>query len=106
MGQRMKEQKETHEKGSLSIENLGEVATMDHRSVDFGIQIAKDGRVWICINGIAFLRFKPKMMPKNNTRDLSVTITQSRRSTRRGRKGILLTCIDDVGKEYRFWYNI
>ena len=26
---------------------------------DLGIQVAKDGRVWVCINGIAFLRFKP-----------------------------------------------
>ena len=26
---------------------------------DFGIQIAKDGRVWICIDGVAFIRFKP-----------------------------------------------
>ena len=26
---------------------------------DFGIQIAEDGRVWICINGIAFIRFTP-----------------------------------------------
>lgn len=29
-------------------------------TVDFGIQIATDGRVWVCINGIAFLRFKPE----------------------------------------------
>jgi len=26
-----------------------------------GIQIAKDGRVWICLDGIALIRFKPKL---------------------------------------------
>ena len=24
-----------------------------------GIQTSEDGRIWICINGVAFLRFKP-----------------------------------------------
>jgi len=24
-----------------------------------GIQTSHDGRIWICINGVAFLRFKP-----------------------------------------------
>lgn len=55
----MKEVKETHQKGLISIENIP-----DQRSFigDLGIQIAKDGRVWVCINGIAFLRFKPEGM--------------------------------------------
>jgi len=55
----MKELKETHRKGLISIENMP-----DERSMigDLGIQIAKDGRVWVCINGIAFLRFKPEGM--------------------------------------------
>jgi hypothetical protein len=26
-----------------------------------GIQIAADGRVWICVNGISILRFRPKL---------------------------------------------
>jgi len=26
---------------------------------DIGIQTSEDGRIWICINGVAFLRFKP-----------------------------------------------
>jgi len=34
---------------------------------DLGVQVAADGRVWVCINGIAFLRFSPhpngKMAP-------------------------------------------
>lgn len=47
---------ETHQKGLITIEqNLisgGEIG-------DFGIQIAPDGRVWICVDGIAIIRFKP-----------------------------------------------
>lgn len=26
---------------------------------DVGVQIATDGRIWICVDGAAFLRFKP-----------------------------------------------
>jgi hypothetical protein len=26
---------------------------------DFGIQIGEDGRVWICFDGVAFIRFAP-----------------------------------------------
>jgi len=26
---------------------------------DVGIQIARDGRIWLCFNGGAFIRFKP-----------------------------------------------
>lgn len=55
----MQPMKETHERGILSIES--DVKTLT--DCDFGIQIAKDGRVWICINGKAFIRFKP--IPKN-----------------------------------------
>ena len=28
---------------------------------DLGIRIAEDGRVWICINGVSFIRFKPSL---------------------------------------------
>ncbi len=51
-----KELKETHTRGHLSVEaNFTSLS-----DCDFGIQIAEDGRVWICINGQAFIRFKPK----------------------------------------------
>ena len=52
---KLKEQKEIHTQGHLSVE-------ADIKSLldcDFGIQISVDGRVWICIDGIAFIRFKP-----------------------------------------------
>ena len=57
-----KELKETHWQGNISIENMPEELKShipSYMKGDFGIQIAKDGRVWICINGIAFLRFSP-----------------------------------------------
>ena len=54
----MKEYKETHQTGSLSIEKI--ITGTGIMECDFGIQIAKDGRIWICINGETFLRFKPK----------------------------------------------
>ena len=42
--------------GALSIES--EVRSM--RTCAFGLQRACDGRVWVCINGSAFVRFKPE----------------------------------------------
>ena len=60
----MKEYKETHQQGIISIENKELILDRDNDfsqiiKGDFGIQIAADGRVWVCINGVAFIRFKP-----------------------------------------------
>jgi hypothetical protein len=55
----MKELKETHIQGLISIEQ--DLTTKIFEG-DFGIQIAKDGRIWICVNGQALIRFKP--LPK------------------------------------------
>lgn len=52
----MKELPETHQKGMVSIE---QDLKKGIQLKDFGIQIAKDGRIWICIDGIATIRFKP-----------------------------------------------
>lgn len=64
----MKEYPETHQQGTISIENLpkefGLMFGPNGRPFmegDLGIGIAEDGRVWICIDGVAFLRFKPVM---------------------------------------------
>lgn len=56
MAQKVKEYPETHQQGIISIEN-----EMPHGAIkgDIGIQIATDGRIWVCINGVAFIRFKP-----------------------------------------------
>jgi hypothetical protein len=52
---------ETHEAGYIELHNLDEVQYMlrDREVNDLGIHIANDGRAWLCINGIAFIRFKP-----------------------------------------------
>lgn len=57
----MKPYEETHQDGYLSIEQ--DLLT-GLKECDFGIQIAKDGRVWVCIDGIALLRFRPHPKPK------------------------------------------
>ena len=54
----IKEYPETHQKGYISIEKPL-IQNMVEKVEDFGIQIANDGRIWICINGISVLRFKP-----------------------------------------------
>lgn len=45
---------ETHMYGQISIER-----DLKSGLGDFGIQIADSGQVWICINGVAAVRFKP-----------------------------------------------
>lgn len=30
------------------------------KNVEFGLQIAEDGRVWVCVNGACLFRFHPK----------------------------------------------
>ena len=54
----MKSYAETHQQGHLSIE---QELPRGMKNCDFGIQIAKDGRIWICIDGVAYLRFKPEV---------------------------------------------
>lgn len=58
MSQKLPVIKETHINGLITIENIPEFLV---HGGDFGIQISDDGRVWICINGIAFLRFSPRI---------------------------------------------
>lgn len=57
---------ETNQKGVISIENLPEEFGLrstpmgtPHMEGAFGIQIAEDGRIWVNVDGVAFLRFKP-----------------------------------------------
>jgi hypothetical protein len=64
---KIKPYEETHMDGIISLENnpidlSGNPPLREWPIVvtgDLGIQIAEDGRVWICINGVSFLRFKP-----------------------------------------------
>ena len=48
---------ETHQEGYISIEQSIGVGVKEG---NLGVQIADDGRIWICLNGIALIRFKPK----------------------------------------------
>lgn len=50
---------EFHQQGHLSIENLDLIMMITLQDCDVGLQVSKDGRIWVCINGVAFLRFKP-----------------------------------------------
>jgi len=52
---------EIHMEGFMSIEKDMKISG---QIVDFGIQIAEDGRVWICIDGQALIRFRPKERKK------------------------------------------
>jgi len=51
---------ETHQQGFLSIENQDFVDGVNQLDCDVGIQTHDDGRIWICVNGIAWIRFKPR----------------------------------------------
>jgi len=53
---RIKPYPETHQQGFITIEQKLFVGLIKG---DFGIQIASDGRVWVCIDGNAVIRFKP-----------------------------------------------
>jgi hypothetical protein len=52
---------ESHQQGRISIENCNFHKILGDKNIegDLGIQIARDGRIWICINGVAFIRFSP-----------------------------------------------
>lgn len=47
---------ETHQDGIISIEQNMEIGAVRG---DLGIQIASDGRIWVCLNGQALIRFQP-----------------------------------------------
>lgn len=62
----MKAYPETIQHGLISIENFpkgfglrSSPTGSSYIHGDFGIQVAEDGRIWVCVDGVAFLRFKP-----------------------------------------------
>ena len=57
-----KEYELQHGEGNISIDNIPE--NFNHKINDLGIQISENGKVWICINGISFLRFSPTYKPR------------------------------------------
>ena len=58
---KVKRYKETHMDGTILLEGsaLSYRQTPQMIQGDFGIEIAEDGRIWICVNGVSFLRFSP-----------------------------------------------
>ena len=50
------EYEERHFQGFITIEKSFPVTGF---TGDIGVQIAEDGRIWVCIDGAAFIRFKP-----------------------------------------------
>jgi len=48
---------ESHAYGLIEIINVPDKLVFNG---DIGIQIADDGRMWICRDGIALIRFKPE----------------------------------------------
>ena len=57
---------ETHQRGLLSIENLQLVLEVERMDCDVGLQTSADGRIWLCVNGVAFIRFKPSRVINHN----------------------------------------
>lgn len=52
---------EHHQTGQIIFDQLPQLKGVNYlKEADLGIQIASNGRVWICINGLSFLRFKPQ----------------------------------------------
>jgi hypothetical protein len=49
-----------YQEGHLSIEDDELIKRLDLQDCHFGVQVSEDGRVWVCVNGMALLRFKPK----------------------------------------------
>ena len=54
----IKEYPETHQLGHISFEQDIKAGQM---AGDLGIQVSKDGRIWICVDGKALIRFRPQL---------------------------------------------
>ena len=48
-----------YQTGQVYMDNPDLIQRLDLTDCEFGVQVSADGRVWVCINGIAWLRFKP-----------------------------------------------
>ncbi|KXH69789.1 MAG: hypothetical protein AM326_01575 [Candidatus Thorarchaeota archaeon SMTZ-45] len=46
----------TSPKGIISIENMPPRRTFDGH---VGLKVSEDGRIWVCIDGVSFIRFTP-----------------------------------------------
>lgn len=56
----MKTYPDTHMQGMIEVNSIPNIKSLPKMIIgDIGIEIEKDGRIWICIDGVCFLRFKP-----------------------------------------------
>lgn len=51
---------ETHRTGRVTIHNEELISQVIAGTVDLGVQISWDGRIWLCVDGVAWIRFKPE----------------------------------------------
>ncbi|RLI66807.1 MAG: hypothetical protein DRO67_00090 [Candidatus Asgardarchaeum californiense] len=49
----------TYCKGTLEIQDTFKMFPHNLLDIELGIQISDDGRLWVCINGSSFIRFRP-----------------------------------------------
>lgn len=67
-----KDYEETHTEGIITLETLPDELLQNKMLIgDLGIQI-QNNKVWICINGVAFIRFNgnPDIVKIAKTRDI------------------------------------
>lgn len=62
----MREYPETQQQGMLLVDDQDKLKSV--RDCCFGVQIARDGRVWICVDGETVLRFSPHNKHEGETR--------------------------------------
>ena len=55
----MKEFGPLYQQGMVTLDVDPQHLKMDLTDALFGIQVSADGRVWVCVNGMSWLRFKP-----------------------------------------------
>ena len=55
---KIKPYEETHMEGTILLDN--NPFFQSHIEGNLGILITEDGRMWICIDGLSFIRFTPK----------------------------------------------
>ena len=62
---------ERSSRGFISIESIPEKRAFEGR---LGMQVAEDGRIWICVDGVSFIRFMPEgrysLREKDNDQNL------------------------------------
>jgi hypothetical protein len=51
-----------YQEGTVTLDTPDLFQRLDLDNCQFGVQVAEDGRVWVCINSVSVLRFKPKVI--------------------------------------------